>query len=148
MPRTLRRAGLIALAIAIPVVVASATYAIGVRSLAPTTRLQVNVANQTPGDSPSSGRTSDDHGGSTAGQDGASGGADDHGGTSKGTSDGSGSTPGGGSSPTGEDHHGGSSGSDDGGKSGSGSGGGGSGDSGSGGSGGSGSDSHGGGGDD
>ena len=55
MPRTLRTGALIVLAIAIPVVVASATYAIGVRSLAPTTRLQVNVANPTAGDSPSPG---------------------------------------------------------------------------------------------
>jgi hypothetical protein len=117
MPRALRTAALIALAVAIPVGVASATYAIGVRSLAPTTRLQVNVANQAPGDSPSPGRTSDDHGGSTAGHD---GGTDDHGGTSKGTSGGTGSTSGAGSSSSGDDRHGGSSGSDDGGTSGSG----------------------------
>jgi hypothetical protein len=137
MPRALRTGALIALAIAIPVVVASATYLIGVRSLAPATRLQVNVAKQAAEHAtPSTGRSSvDDHGGSTPGRGGSSVGTDDHGGTSSGTSggSGSGSSPGGGSSPSGEDHHGGKSGSDDGGKSGSG--GGGSGGSGSGGSG-------------
>lgn len=138
MPRALRTGALIALAIAIPVVVASATYAIGVRSLAPTTRLQVNVSNRT-GESPSPGRSADDHGGATPGRSDSGSGTDDHGGSSGATSGGggSGSSSGGTSSPSGGDNHGGSPGSDDGGKSGSGSSGGsGSGSSGHGGGGG------------
>jgi hypothetical protein len=129
MPRALRTGGLIALAIAIPLVVASATYAIGVRSLAPTTRLQVNVS-KAVGESPSPGRSSDNPGDPTPGHDGTGGGG------SSGTSGGSGPTPGG-ASPSDGDHHGGKSGTDDGGGSGSGSG--------SSGSGSSGTDSHGGG---
>ena len=138
MRRTLRIGGLTAIAIAIPVVVASATYAIGVRSLAPTTRLEVSVSAGSDEHTPQPARSSpDDHDGR---------GSDDNGG---GTSGGSGSTSGG-SSPTpgGDDHGGKGSGSDDRSGSGSGSGSSGSGSGGSGSGGGdgsSGSSGHGGG---
>ena len=128
MRRALRIGSLLTLAIAVPVMVATATYALGVRSLAPATRLQVSVTGG-PGDlSPTPGRsTPNDRGGSTTGGRGATGTGggrgestpggivDDHGGDStSGSGDGS-SDSGSGSSDSGS----GSSGSD---RSGSGSG--------------------------
>jgi hypothetical protein len=111
MRRALRIGGLLTLAIVIPLVVATATYAIGVRSLAPATRLQVSVIGGSD-PSPAPGRTTpDDRGGSSTGNHGATGAGgestsggiiDDHGGdSSSGSGDGSNSGPGSGDSGSG-----------------------------------------------